>query len=54
MLNELRRVLDSAPIAKLGVVVTGAPQGEPYSAGYGYGDGEGRQREAATLREYVG
>jgi len=54
VLNELRRVLDSAPIAKLGVVVTGAQHGEPYSGGYGYGDAEGAQRGAATRREYVG
>jgi polysaccharide biosynthesis transport protein len=54
VLNELRRVLDSAPIAKLGVVVTGAQHGEPYSGGYGYGDAEGAQRGATTRREYVG
>ena len=54
VLNELRRVLDSAPIAKLGVVVTGAQHGEPYSGGYGYGDAESAQRAAATRREYVG
>ena len=55
VLNELRRVLESAPIAKLGVVVTGAQQGEPYHGGYGYGYGysEGGQRAAATGREHV-
>ena len=37
MLTELRRVLDTAPIAKLGVVVTGADVSESYGDSYGYG-----------------
>ena len=53
VLNELRRVLDSAPIAKLGLVVTGAQHGEPYSGGYGYGDGVGTHRGTTSRREYV-
>lgn len=60
VLNELRRVLDSAPVAKLGVVVTGAQHGESYTGGYGYGYGhaygeaEGAQRGATTRQEYAG
>ena len=53
VLNELGRVLDSAPVAKLGVVVTGAQRGEPYTGGYGYGDIEGAQRGSTARREYV-
>lgn len=37
VLTELHRVLDTAPIAKLGVVVTGADATESYGDGYGYG-----------------
>ena len=51
MLNELRRVLDTAPVTKLGVVVTGASEGESY--GYGYGYGYGASREATSRRETV-
>ena len=35
VLDELRRVLDTAPVVKLGLVVTGVGQNEGY--GYGYG-----------------
>jgi tyrosine-protein kinase len=38
VLQELRRVLDTAPVAKLGVVVTGVDASEAYGDGYGYGD----------------
>lgn len=36
-LNELRRVLDAAPVAKLGFVLTGVKVEEGYGYGYGYG-----------------
>jgi succinoglycan biosynthesis transport protein ExoP len=36
-LNELRRVMDHAPIAKLGFVLTGVRAQEGYGYGYGYG-----------------
>jgi hypothetical protein len=39
MLAELRRVLGTAPVPKLGYVVTGSrgDQGSAYGYGYGYG-----------------
>jgi capsular exopolysaccharide synthesis family protein len=39
-LNELRRVLDQAPVAKLGFVLTGVRAQEGYGYGYGYGYGQ--------------
>jgi tyrosine-protein kinase len=45
-LEELRRVLDSAPIAKLGVVVTGVSPTDTY--GYGYGHGAGSSNGGPT------
>jgi capsular exopolysaccharide synthesis family protein len=36
-LDELHRVLEAAPSAKLGVVITGTAGGEGYGYGYGYG-----------------
>jgi capsular exopolysaccharide synthesis family protein len=51
VLNELARVLDSAPVVKLGFVVAGAKAEEAYGYGYGYG-----YREAArerSRREWV-
>lgn len=47
VLNELRRVLDGAPVAKLGFVVTG----EAASEGYGYGYGYGYHQAPAGTRE---
>jgi hypothetical protein len=50
-LGELRRVLDNAPVTKLGFVLTGAPAEESY---YGYGGASNgaaskrRQREQVT------
>ncbi len=59
MLGELRRILDSAPVPKLGFVVTGSGGGEtagygygygyPYG-GYGYGDPEKMDQERAAAR----
>lgn len=37
MLQELHRVLATAPTMKLGVVLTGAATGDAYGYGYGYG-----------------
>lgn len=37
VLDELRRVLDNAPIVKLGLVVTGVSRQEGHGYGYGYG-----------------
>jgi non-specific protein-tyrosine kinase len=49
VVNELRRVLDSAPVVKLGFVLTGAKIEEAYGYGSGYGYGEpvreGAERE---------
>ena len=52
-LNELARLLDSAPIVKLGFIVTGAGADEDqayggYGYGYGYGHGYGEADGAAT------
>jgi capsular exopolysaccharide synthesis family protein len=44
-LNELRRVLDHSPIAKLGFVLTGVRAQDGYGYGYGYGH---TFQEAAT------
>jgi capsular exopolysaccharide synthesis family protein len=44
LLDELRRVLDSAPIVKLGYVVTGAPVEGHYGYGYGYAAREGARK----------
>jgi succinoglycan biosynthesis transport protein ExoP len=41
VLNELRRVLGTAPVVKLGFVVTGTKADEAYHYGYGYGYGYG-------------
>jgi capsular exopolysaccharide synthesis family protein len=37
LLTELRRVLDTAPVVKLGFVLTGVKPDEGYGYGYGYG-----------------
>jgi succinoglycan biosynthesis transport protein ExoP len=47
-LNELRRVLASAPVAKLGVVLTGATVGEGYGYGYGKATSNGARPERST------
>jgi succinoglycan biosynthesis transport protein ExoP len=43
-LEELRRVLEGAPTAKLGTVVTGATAQDGYGYGYGYAYGYGSRR----------
>ena len=54
-LEELRRILDNAPVAKLGFVLTGAEAedgGFMASYGYGYSDGRddaGTKRKTASL-----
>ena len=45
MLRELRRELDGAHVARLGLVLTGADSDSDYGAGYGYGYGYGREGE---------
>ena len=47
-LNELRRVLDQAPVAKLGFVLTGVRAQEGYGYGYGYGYGHTFDETAAN------
>lgn len=51
-LSELHRVLDAAPTAKLGIVVTGATPQDGYGYGYGYAYGYG-QRAARREKEPV-
>jgi len=50
MLQELRRVLDTAPAAKLGFIVTGAGEEEGYGYGYGhrYASEPSKERERLT------
>jgi len=43
VLEELHRVLETAPVTKLGVVVTGASERESYGYGYGYGYGDNHE-----------
>ena len=53
-LDELRRVLDSAPVAKLGFILTGVPASDTYGYGYGYGatingmSSKGRKKERVS------
>jgi polysaccharide biosynthesis transport protein len=51
-LDELRRVLDAAPVVKLGFVVTGMTSDETYGYGYGYGYGyaSGGRKERERVR----
>jgi Mrp family chromosome partitioning ATPase len=50
MLNELRRLLDAAPAAKLGFIATGVPADEAYGVGYGYGHGYAYSLEKSFLK----
>jgi non-specific protein-tyrosine kinase len=51
MLEEVRRVLATAPIERLGVVVTGADARDGYGYGYGYGGVVYGERTEASRRE---
>lgn len=46
-LEELRRILDNAPVAKIGFVLTGAPEEDTFTGGYGYGYGYGHESGGA-------
>jgi Mrp family chromosome partitioning ATPase/capsular polysaccharide biosynthesis protein len=54
MLNDLRRLLDASPAAKLGFVLTGAQDEDSYGYGYGgyaaYGDSSAGDRETVRVR----
>src|SRR5438132_13565442 len=50
VLNELRRVLETAPVVKLGFVLTGVKADEVYGYGYGYGHPERTTEQAAPER----
>jgi Mrp family chromosome partitioning ATPase len=52
-LEELRRVLEGAPTAKLGTVVTGATAQDGYGYGYGYAYGYGRRGSRREEKEAV-
>jgi Mrp family chromosome partitioning ATPase len=56
MLNELARVLDTTPAAKLGWVLTGAELGDGYGYGYTgrYGYGGERAAQLSAEAERVG
>ena len=49
MLRELGRIVESAPITKIGYVVTGARNEGAYSGGYGYGYGKGGYGYAESM-----
>ncbi len=49
VVEELRRVLETAPIVKLGFVVTGASAEEGYGYGYGYGYAYEGRRETERV-----
>lgn len=53
ILRELRRLLDTTPVPKLGFVVTGGKESEPYGTAYGYryGYGYGQRTELAGTQE---
>jgi polysaccharide biosynthesis transport protein len=53
VLEELHRVLETAPIVKLGFVVTGTSAEEGYGYGYGYGYSGGEAGESRRKREKV-
>jgi succinoglycan biosynthesis transport protein ExoP len=52
VLEELHRVLEAAPVVKLGFVVTGTAAEGAYGYGYGYGYGS-KRRSAARRKEFV-
>lgn len=54
VLHELHRVLQNAPVSKLGVVLTGTDEGEAYGGGYGYSYGHGEAHEPAPARREQG
>jgi tyrosine-protein kinase len=47
VLNEMRRVLETLPVVKLGFVLTGAQLDEAYARGYGYGQVSGFREPSA-------
>ena len=53
MLQELRRLLTTTPVPKLGFVLTGAgdEEGYGYGSGYGYGYAAEPEREREQLTE---
>jgi hypothetical protein len=50
-LEELRRILDNAPVAKVGFVLTGAPEEDTFTYGYGYGYGYGHESGGAREKK---
>jgi Mrp family chromosome partitioning ATPase len=53
LLAELRRVLDTAPVVKLGFVVTGVKAEDGYGSGYGYGYGRRSTAAGSDVPEFV-
>jgi capsular exopolysaccharide synthesis family protein len=51
VLAELHRVLETTPVVKLGVAVTGVPVDQSYGYGYGYAFGYGSARKARAKQE---
>ncbi len=54
MLRELHRLLETAPTAKLGFVLTGAGSGEGFGYGYGYGYGSTSHEQRERVTELAG
>jgi polysaccharide biosynthesis transport protein len=53
LLAELRRVLETAPVVKLGFVVTGVKADDGYGYGYGYA-GQAASASGSDVPEFVG
>jgi capsular exopolysaccharide synthesis family protein len=49
-LDEVRRVLDAAPVVKLGFIVTGTSGEDGYGYGYGYGYATERRKERERVK----
>lgn len=53
LLAELRRVLETAPVVKLGFVVTGVKAEDGYGSGYGYGYGREPTAAGSDVPEFI-
>lgn len=48
-LNELKQILDTAPVAKIGFIVTGTSGDDGSTETYGYGYGSNEAQRAASV-----
>jgi polysaccharide biosynthesis transport protein len=54
VLDELHRVLESAPVVKIGLIVTGVPEQTGYGYGYGYNYGHTNGSQSAGRTGFPG